>query len=128
MRAYQYLRMIAWIWILTSIVAFLSGFFITMFGAPRCLPLPWSDFKDFVESSDGDVYISLAFYHRVLRYDADGHFVASYPVPSGKGCDLAADLTGRIFLKYRSGHERVAVFSGSWQLLEEHESNTHDLS
>lgn len=112
MRLYQYLCLIAWVWIIICIGAFLSGLFITLVGAPQWLPLPWSDFSDFVESSDVHVYVSIAFYRRVLRYDADGDFVASYPEPSGKGNALAVDFKGRIFLCYKRGRERVGVFSG----------------
>ncbi|MCC6124569.1 MAG: hypothetical protein IT426_06390 [Pirellulales bacterium] len=127
MCVYQYLRLVAWVWIITCIGAFLSGFLFTLVSAPQWLPLPWSDFCDFVESSDGDVYVSLGFYHRVLRYDADGNFVASYPEPPGKGDELAADLQGRIFLCYKRGRERVVVFSRAWQKLADYENNSNEL-
>jgi hypothetical protein len=91
------------------------------------MPLPWSDFSDFVEGSDGHIYVSLGFYRRVLRYDADGHFIASYPEPSGKGDALAADLQGRIFLCYKRGHERVGVFNGAWQQLAMYENSSNEL-
>ena len=53
---------------------------------------------DFVSVPNGNIYISLGFYTRVLCYDKDGHFVASYPVPETKhGVRLAVDDKGHLY-------------------------------
>ena len=71
---------------------------IDIFGSPRWLPLPWSDMADFVALPNGNTYISLGFFPRVLCYDQTGRFVASYPVPLTKnGVGLAVDDRGQLY-------------------------------
>ncbi len=71
------------LWVVGCFAFFLSGFLTLQFGAPRWLPLPWSDFTNFVESPDGHVFVNLCFYSRVLSYDRKGRFKASYHYPPG---------------------------------------------
>lgn len=101
-------------------------FNFTFIGAPSWLPLPWVAVGDFVGGLDGSVYVALQG-ERVLRYDADGDFVASYktgPVMmEGDGSDmqLAVDTTGKVYLKidYEDTHWRtvdnIRVYSPDWR-------------
>lgn len=85
-------------WSLACFLQFPLGSVITAIGSPRWLPLPWSAMADFVSVPNGNIYISLGFYTRVLCYDRDGHFVASYPVPETKhGVRLAVDDKGHLY-------------------------------
>ncbi len=92
-------------------------FQLTFIGAPNWMPLPWTGVRDFVGGKDGSVYIAMLG-ERVLRYDDDGEFVASYktgPVMmEGNGSDmhLAADVEGRIYLKI---DDEIRVYSPDWQ-------------
>src|SRR5579871_5997160 len=107
-------------WAFLCFAAFLSGFIITFCGAPRWLPIPWSDFRDFVESADGKVFVSVGFYSRVLCYAHNGDFIASYPYPFGnaKDTELAASADGRLF--FRTQH-RLFVYDSIWHQLSESE-------
>jgi hypothetical protein len=108
------------IWIGLCMAAFLSGAVFTLAGAPGWLPLPWSDFQDFVEGPDGRVYVGLAFYHRVLCYSGEGKFIASYRPPSGKHVHLAADARGQIYCLTSSGGDNLGVYDGNWRLVREY--------
>ena len=107
-------------WAILCAVAFVGGFLITFLGAPRWLPLPWSDFTDFVESADGKVFVDVGFYSRVLCYGHDGRFIASYPYPFGnaKDTELAASADGRLF--FRTQH-LLYVYDSTWHQRSEFE-------
>src|SRR5262245_18869874 len=82
------------------ILSFLSGFLLTFLPIPWGLPLPWSDFNDFVESSDGRVFVSIRFHNRALCYDRSGTFLAAHRFPYGaKSTRLAADQAGRVYCR-----------------------------
>jgi hypothetical protein len=101
-------------WEILCFAAFVSGRIMSSHGAPRWLPLPWSDFEDFVESADGKVFVDIAFYNRVLCYSQDGKFVASYPYPFGvKDTGLAASADGRVFFR---GARHLHVYDTQWRL------------
>jgi hypothetical protein len=110
------------IWAILCVLTFLSGIFVKFVGAPKWMPLPWSDFGDFVESSDENVFITINFYSRVICYNADGEFVASYPFPRG-GPDngLASSIDGRIFFR---SHNHLCVYDDSWQKILELENDS----
>ncbi|MHC4506448.1 MAG: hypothetical protein ACYTFI_24395 [Planctomycetota bacterium] len=104
------------VWFGGCAVAFICSFAMTVLGAPRWLPLPWSDFRDFVEGTDGRVYVNIAMFSRVLCYDDSGHFVASYPeAPYAKDAGLAAGANGRIYLR---GSNTVSVMTPEWELVQ----------
>lgn len=104
------------IWIAACFVAFMCGPAVEVLGSPRWLPLPWSDFRDFVAAPDGRVYVSVGFYNRVLVYDGAGSFVGSYPVQETKsGPQLAADKEGNVYY-WAAG--RVYVVGGVWDVRE----------
>ena len=107
-------------WMIGCFAFFLSGFAITFLGAPSWLPLPWSDFDDFVQSTDGKVFVAIGFYSRVLCYDENGKFIASYQYPFGYARDvgLAVDGYGHVF--FRTQH-LLYTYDTSWNLLEEAE-------
>lgn len=107
-------------WMVGCFVAFLFMPIIMLLGAPSWLPLPWSDFNDFVQSSDGKVFVSIGFYSRVLCYDESGKFIVSYPYPFGNAKDvgLAVDDYGHVF--FRTQHW-LYTYDTSWNLLEEDE-------
>ncbi len=92
-------------------------FQLTFIGAPSWMPLPWTGVRDFVGGMDGSVYVAMLG-ERVLRYDVDGGFVASYKtgpaMMEGDGSDmhLAADVEGRIYLKI---DDEIRVYSPDWQ-------------
>ena len=123
MTAYRILAFVAWTWIAIGVCAFVAHVLIHEVGAPQWLPLPWSRFADFAESADGSVYVSIPV-RRVLCYDAQGRFLASYRAPySGtSGARLASDLKGRIFCL---GFKRLWVRDGSWRLLRDHRVRLH---
>jgi hypothetical protein len=94
----------------------MCGPLVTVLGSPHWLPLPWSDFHDFVAAPDGRVYVSIGFYNRVLVYDADGSFVGSYPTQETKfGAKLAADKEGNIYY-WAAG--RIYSVGGVWDVRE----------
>ena len=107
-------------WMIGCVAFFLSGFAITFLGAPSWLPLPWSDFDDFVQSSDGKVFVAISFYSRVLCYDENGKFIASYQYPFSNARDvgLAVDDYGHVF--FRTQH-LIYTYDTSWNLLEKAE-------
>ncbi len=114
---YRLAGILGGIWIGAYMATFVFGAIFTAAGAPSWLPLPWSNFQDFVEGPDGRVYVGLGFYHRVLCYSRDGQFFASYRPPSGKGVNLAADATGHIYCRTTGG---IGVYNGDWQILREY--------
>ena len=97
-------------------------FFSFVFGAacslvinpPEPLPLPWSGIKDFAEDSDGRVYVYSGMYMRVLCYERDGTFKASYPGPATGDVELGSDVNGKIYV--RSSHV-LHVYDTSWNLV-----------
>lgn len=105
------------LWTAGCFAFFLFAALTTMMGAPRGLPLPWSDFQDFVESPDGRVFVKISFHNRVLSYDRQGRFVASYPYPPGgkKDTELAVSEDNRVFFRSRN---HVSVLSTSWEVLD----------
>jgi hypothetical protein len=105
---------VATVWATLCVTAFVLGPVIMLVGAPHWLPLPWSDFRDFVEGADGRVYIDISFYARVLCYDHDGRFIASYPFPyrDAKGSELAASADGRLFF---CAQHHLYVYDSKWQ-------------
>ena len=124
---YKFVQCAGWAWVSICLVVFIFGAVISGLGAPQWLPLPWSDVDDFVENSDGDIYVGLGFYHRVLRYDATGRFVASYQAPGPKGTHLAADLKGQVYHLSYGKNPQLTVLSRSWQpvaVLTRHSNNT----
>ncbi len=118
MSTYRILGFVAWTWVVIGLGAFLAGALIEVVGAPKWLPLPWWGFTHFVESTDGRVYVSI-LPRRVLCYDAQGRFLASYRAPDGGtgSARLASDLKGRIFCL---GINRLNVYDSSWRLLAEY--------
>ncbi|MHC4665547.1 MAG: hypothetical protein ACYS9T_06260 [Planctomycetota bacterium] len=107
-------------WMIGCGVFFLCGMVTIYFGAPSWLPLPWSDFDDFVQSSDGKVFVDIGLYSRVLCYDENGTFIASCPYRFGgaKDVGLAVDDHGHVF--FRTQH-LLYTYDTSWNLLEEAE-------
>ena len=105
------------IWMIGCVTSFLSGPAIIFLGAPSWLPLPWSDFDDFVQSPDGKVLVDIKFYNRVLCYGGNGEFIASYPYPPGKPkvTGLAVNGEGHVFFRARNN---LYVYNNSWNLLE----------
>ena len=124
MTAYRILAVVARTWLAVVFGAFLAVMLMEAVGAPKWLPLPWSGFGHFAEGTDGRVYVSIWHPARVLCYDAQGRFLASYRSPSGGtlSASLASDLKGRIFCR---GFRRLTVRDGSWQLLAEHRVDDH---
>lgn len=104
-------------WMIGCFAFFLSGFAITFLGAPSWLPLPWSHFRDFVQIPDGKVFVDIRFYDRVLCYDENGGFVASYPYPPGYPTvtGLAVNEDGHVLFRAR---DHLYIYSISWNLLE----------
>jgi hypothetical protein len=102
------------IWVGACWLTLLSTFVITEIGSPRWLPLPWSEFRDYIEAPDGRVYVDIRFYWRVLCYDRDGNFIASYQAPKGGGGDsaLAVDKAGHIYYRIRNS---IYIFDSQWQ-------------
>jgi len=107
-------------WIIGCVAFFLSGPAIMFLGSPSWLPLPWSDFDDFVQTPDGKVFVDIRFYQRVLCYDANGEFVASYPYPPGhpKVTGLAVNEDGHVLFRARN---ILYIYSSTWDLLEKFE-------
>jgi hypothetical protein len=102
-------------WMAGCVLSFLSGFLLTVLPIPWGLPLPWSDFNDFVETPDGRVFVSVRFYNRALCYDRSGRFIAARRFPYGaKTTRLAA---GRDGLVYCRSQNKVYVYSSDWELL-----------
>lgn len=66
-------------WTVLCGVSFLVGAVSHFADPPGDVQLPWSDFSDFVEGADGNVYVHLSKYSRVLCYSRAGYFIASYP-------------------------------------------------
>ena len=98
-----------------GVVVFLSTILIGAAGAPRRLELPWSQFNDFIAGSDGSVYIHARAFGRVLRYDSNGHFVASYPDPEWGYGELSTDISGNIYFRIVN---RVYVYDRDWNQLD----------
>jgi hypothetical protein len=106
-------------WAFLCLASFVSGFLITLAGAPRSVPLPWSDIASFAESADGRIFVDLAFFSRVVCLDRDGSFLASLPYPGGaaKATELAASADGRVF---HMAAGRIYELDSSWQLQRQH--------
>lgn len=100
------------IWMLLSFAAFGSGLTINEFGCPSWLQLPWSDVKDFVETSDGKIFVSSGFYRQVIAYDENGNFIESHPYPYGKFGQLAVDNFDNI---YFWSNADVFVYDKNWK-------------
>jgi hypothetical protein len=84
------------LWMAATYVAFVAGGVATFRGGwPERVPIPWSDLGDFVEAKNGDLYLDVAFYGRVVRYTRDGRFVTSYSA-EGRSRHLAADVHGNV--------------------------------
>lgn len=105
-------------WAVLSSIPLMVGHINRFSPAPADVPVPLSDFNDFVESADGSVYVSLAGRSRVLRYSRAGDFIASYP-SEGPNAELAAGENGLIYFKtdnsvytYREDWNRLADFTG----------------
>jgi hypothetical protein len=98
-------------WILLTFFSFITAFVISGLGSPKSFELPWSDVKDFVQTSKGKVFISLGFYRKILSYDENGTFLATYGYPYGKNPQLGVDETDRLF--YWAG-ERVVIYDENW--------------
>ena len=109
-------------WIIGCVAFFLSGPAIIFLGAPSWLPLPWSDFDDFIQTPDGKVFVDIRFYNRVLCYDKNGEFVASYPYPPGypKVTGLAVNEDGHVLFRSR---DNLYIYSSSWNFLEKIEGD-----
>ncbi|MGA1871471.1 MAG: hypothetical protein ACMUJM_23335 [bacterium] len=94
----------------------------TLIGFPKSVEVPWSDFQDFVEAANGDLYVDIAFYSRVLRYDRKGIFLASYPA-RGKSRKLAADAHGLIHFRSMN---TVTSYDKDWDLAWHGEQSNKD--
>jgi hypothetical protein len=102
-------------WMVGCVLSFLSGFLFTLLPIPWGLPLPWSDFNDFVETPDGRVFVSIRFYNRALCYDRSGKFLAAHRFPFGsKATRLAVGRDGLIYCRSRNA---VYIYSPDWDLL-----------
>lgn len=98
------------VWFLAS---FLLGISVTFGFWPQRIPLPWSDAGDFVQATNGRVYIDLGFYSRILCYDRDGKFIASYSYSANaKGTKLAAGKSGLIYV---CANNAVYTFNSTWK-------------
>lgn len=108
------------LWSALCFLSFLSAIVVTSIGSPRWLPVPWSDFNDFAETADGRVFVDIAFFNRVLRYNREGRFIGSYPYPAAavatRDTELAATKDGRLL--FRSQH-RLFVLDSSMKLQDE---------
>ena len=100
------------IWMLLTFATFGIGFTISEFGCPSWLQLPWSDVKDFVETSDGKIFVSSGFYRQVIAYDENGNFIESHPYPYGKFGQLAVDDFDNIYF-WSNGD--VFVYDKNWK-------------
>jgi len=103
-------------------IAFMIGMVISFVGCPRWLELPWSVVRDYVETTDGRVYVALAFYSCVVCYDKEGNFVATYswPLRNAKGTKLAAGKSG---LLYFLGNNAVYAYDRNWKIVFDAEEN-----
>ena len=111
-------------WFVGSVVSFLSGALFIL-PIPWNLPLPWSGFNDFVETSDGRVFVSLRGYNHVLCYDRDGKFLATHRFPfHAYVTRLAAGRDGLIYC--RSQH-KVHAYSSDWELHSVAVADTHGM-
>ena len=82
-----------------------------VFGLPSWLPLPWADVEDFIETINGDMYVDIRYFRRIVRYDRFGHFVASYAYPTLEGAkftNLATDHRGRIYIEQQG---RIFIYT-----------------
>lgn len=111
-----FIRLIA-IWMIGCFISFMSAPAIMFLGSPSWLPLPWSDLGDFIQTKDGKVFIDIQFYNRVLSYDQNGKFVASYPYPVDflKFTGLAVDEDNNILFKAR---DDLYIYNSSWEQIE----------
>jgi hypothetical protein len=115
-------KIILVIWIAGAWIAFGAGAIATFIDFPESIELPWSDFQDFVEAANGDLYVDIAFYSCVLRYDHEGIFIASYPA-RGKSRKLAADTNGLIHFK---SINTVASYDKNWNPVWHSEKSVND--
>lgn len=102
-------------WMAGCVLSFLSGFLLTVLPIPWALPLPWSDFNDFAETPDGQVFVSVRFYNRALCYDRWGNFLAAHRFPRGaKDTRLAAGRDGLVYVRAKN---TVTTYTSDWELL-----------
>ncbi|RKY08719.1 MAG: hypothetical protein DRP66_03930 [Planctomycetota bacterium] len=104
-------------WMVCCVISFLSGPTVIFLGSPSWLPLPWSDVGDYVQTNDGKVFVDVQFYNRVLCYDENGKFIASYPYPPGypKVTGLAVNEEGNVLFRAR---DDLYIYNSSWELIE----------
>jgi len=103
------------IWLCVCGFFFILGLFTSFVWWPHCLPLPWSHVQSVVETGEGNIFLDVGFYGRILRYARDGKFVATYPYPENvKNISMLVD---------QKGHLGVAGFNfyrfeenGAWTL------------
>jgi len=101
------------VWCLLCWLSFLVAILISFVGSPGWLPVPWCTPWDFVEAADGRVYVDIPMYARVLCYDREGRFVASYPHPfHAKGTRLAAGSNGLVYFR---GVNKIHAMSDHWK-------------
>ena len=94
------LRKVLFAWVVIAFATLMAGLVISEMGSPRWLPLPWSDLTDFVETSDGRVFVSIGFFGRILAYDKDGEFLGSFHYPPTKpGARLNVDDNDRVYFR-----------------------------
>lgn len=114
-RIFRFVRVLVTAYCFIGAGVFVSGMVSWFFGAPRWLEVPWSEVRDWTVSADGELYVGVGFYERVLRYDAEGRFVASYPGGTSRGgWRLSSDREGRI---YSLAYDDVEAFSADWEPL-----------
>jgi hypothetical protein len=103
-------------------VSFISGTLLIL-PIPWGLPLPWSGFNDFVETTDGRVFVSLRGYNHVLCYDRGGKFLATRRFPHHAYVTRLA--AGRDGLVYCRSQHKVHAYSSDWELLSVAVADTH---
>jgi hypothetical protein len=102
-------------WFAGCLLAFFSGFLLALLPIPWGLPLPWSGFNDFAETTDGRVFVSSRFYNRALCYDRSGRFLYANRFP--RGAHDARLAAGKDGLLYCRGRDAVYAYSSDWELL-----------
>jgi hypothetical protein len=112
-------------WAVLCGVALLAGVASHFADPPRDVPLPWSDFGDFVEGADGNVYVHVGEYSRVFCYSRAGRFIASYPAASAiEGASLAGVYAG----ESDGAAPRTRIVSADGTLLERRDGSLLRLS
>ncbi len=71
------------LWVLGCVGYFVLGAVLALLPSPLALgvPVPWNMRTDFVETPDGRVLVSSAFFGRVNWYDRSGALVSALPLP-----------------------------------------------